>query len=112
VLTNAAEKTGSVIVKTRAAGAEEFTVSDPGLSWPAGVYSLSHVALPFAPDDPIYGSLPAAERAFGLQIGAVEPRGERGLLAVPASQLTRLRSNPFFPYVQQRLMELVSQSPD
>jgi len=108
VVTNAAEAATSVVVRTRAAGSEEFAVSDPGLSWPAGVYSLSHVALPFPPDDPIYGWMPASEGAFGLQIGAVEPRGERGLLAVPADQLTRLRSNPFFPYVEQRLIELAT----
>jgi hypothetical protein len=70
------------------------------------------VALTFPPDDPIYGSRPPEEGAFGLQIGAFEPRGERGLLIVPASQLTRLRSNPFFPYVEQRLVELVGGVPE
>jgi hypothetical protein len=106
VLTNVEEETDAVVVRTRAAGTKEFVASDPGLVWPPGVYSLSHVALPFPSDDPIYGSLPATEGAFGLQLGAIEPRGERGLLAVPAAALTRLRSNPFFPYIEQRLLEL------
>lgn len=33
-----------------------------GLEWPAGVLSLSHVALPFPPDDPLYGRYPPADR--------------------------------------------------
>lgn len=28
------------------------------LAWPTGVISLSHVALPFPPDDPLYGQRP------------------------------------------------------
>jgi len=106
VLSNADEEADALEVWSRDAGESEFVVSDPGLEWPPGVYSLSHVAVPFSPDDPIYGSLPPGEGAFGFQLGAIEPRGERGLLAVPAAALTRLRSNPFFPYIEQRLIEL------
>jgi alpha-beta hydrolase superfamily lysophospholipase len=112
VLNNVSDASDAVVVRTRAAGAKAFDSTDPGLAWPPGVYSLSHVALTFPPDDPIYGSRPPEEGAFGLQIGAFEPRGERGLLIVPASQLTRLRSNPFFPYVEQRLVELVGGVPE
>jgi len=35
----------------------------------------------------------------------VEPRGERDLLAVPIDLFTRLRYNPFFPYIERRLVE-------
>ena len=59
--------------------------------------------MPFPPDDPIYGSQPDPENLFGVQLGTLEPRGERGLLAVSTDQLTRLRSNPFFSYIEQRL---------
>jgi hypothetical protein len=45
------------------------------LSWPANVFSLSHVALPFPPDDPLYGY--AAERTSRhVQLGRIEVRGE------------------------------------
>ena len=40
-----------------------------------------------------------------LRVALEEPRGERGLLSVSAAHLTRLRCNPFFPYVERRLME-------
>jgi len=75
-------------------------------SWPLSVYSLSHVALPFSPDDPIYGlETPASE---GLpSLGALALRGERGALAIPAGEQLRLRSNPFFGYVMQRILEAV-----
>ena len=47
----------------------------------------------------------------GAAIGSVEPRGERGLLAVPVDTLMRLRSNPFFSYVEQRVLEFIGCQP-
>jgi hypothetical protein len=78
-----------------------------GLRWPDGVYSLSHVALPFPADDWVYGRPPAGAVGHGVQLGQVEARGERALLRVPAAQLLRLRANPFFAYVEERLVEVV-----
>jgi hypothetical protein len=75
------------------------------MAWPRGVYSLSHVAIPFAPDDPVYGSS-GNERKNGYQglpLGALQPRGETRVLTVPLSQLMRLRHNPFYAYVEQRV---------
>lgn len=66
-------------------------------TWPATVFSLSHVALPFPPDDPLYG-----EDAL---LGAVNPRGERGVLLIPEANLMRLRHNPFFEYLAQEAIE-------
>jgi alpha-beta hydrolase superfamily lysophospholipase len=106
VLSNRDDGSPAVVERTRAAGETEFVVSETGLEWPRGVYSLSHVAVPFPPDDPVYGSNPSRDAVFGVQLGTLEARGERGLLAVSASHLTRLRSNPFFPYVERRLAEL------
>ena len=76
------------------------------LSWPAEVYSLSHVALPFPETDPLYGAKPGGQ---GLHIGLVSPRGELGILSVPAKNLMRLRYNPFYPYLQQRVLSFLSQ---
>jgi hypothetical protein len=76
-----------------------------GLAWPPRVFSLSHVALPFPPDDPVYGLTPPPGREATL--GSVEARGERGVLVVPQELLMRLRSNPFFPYLAARLTEFV-----
>ncbi len=76
------------------------------LSWPRGIYSLSHVALPFATDDSIYGSNPGAQA--GIHIGLLVSRGERGVLNVSATDMLRLRYNPFYSYIEQRTVEFIS----
>lgn len=105
VLTNISGTSDALEEWSRAAGTETVRVTELDLAWPRGVYSLSHVAVPFPPDDPIYGTDPDPDALYGVRLGTLEPRGERGLLAVPAEQLTRLRCNPFFAYVEQRLIE-------
>ena len=56
-------------------------------------------------------SAEVAERAttagedFGIHLGAIAVRGERGLLITSQDALTRLLSNPFFPYVLERIDE-------
>ncbi len=76
---------------------------DPGLAWPKSVYSLAHVALPFAPSDPVYGGEPTA-RSPGIQLGAVALRGEKDTLWISAADMLRLRWNPFYPYLEQRVV--------
>ena len=71
------------------------------------MFSLSHTALPIAPDDPLYG----AERPPGstsVYLGRIELLGEQGLLAMPANALIRLRFNPFFSYEQQRIVQFLA----
>ena len=105
VISNIDETTDALEEWSRPSGATEGDVTYLDLAWPRGFYSLSHVAVPFPPDDPIYGSHPDPDQLFGVQLGTLEPRGERGLLAVSSAQLTRLRSNPFFGYVERRLID-------
>ena len=60
----------------------EFAEDDRlGLSWPTGVISLSHVALPVSPDDPLYGRRPPEDEDV-LFLGEMAMRGERGLLSL------------------------------
>jgi hypothetical protein len=84
-------------------GGGEPTLEPLGLAWPPEVYSLSHIALPFPPDDPLYGSAPDTELGGGLRLGLLAPRGERGLLTVPAEQWMRLGCNPFFGDLERRV---------
>ena len=85
--------------------AVEATVSDPGLAWPDGLYSLSHIAVPFRPDDSLYGTEPAPDGSgSAYRIGNVHLRGERGVLAIPATDQLRLRWNPFYPYLEKRVL--------
>jgi hypothetical protein len=63
------------------------------------------VAIPFAPDDPVYGASDDPQGPYqGLPLGALRPRGETRLLTAPLSQLIRLRHNPFFTYLEQRVV--------
>ena len=84
-----------------------------GLSYPAGIFSLSHLAIPIPPDDPLYGTEPdpSNRTEFGLNLGALDARGERGALIVDQDFLTRLPSNPFFPYLLARLDEGIEAPP-
>jgi alpha-beta hydrolase superfamily lysophospholipase len=74
-------------------------------SWPQQIFSLSHVALPFPPDDPLYGYevTVAPGHARHVQLGRVQVHGENGVLRVPDWVLTRQRSNPFHGYMIERI---------
>ncbi|MGA0562562.1 alpha/beta fold hydrolase [Ancylobacter sp. VNQ12] len=98
-------ETGSdeVLERSVAAGQSEETQRPLGLFYPRDVYSLSHVALPFPASDGLYGYDPDPKDDFGLQLGAMAIRGERGALIVNLDALVRMSSNPFFPYMQQRI---------
>ena len=44
---------------------------------------------------------------FGINLGAMATRGERGALIVSLDSLLRMTSNPFFPYLLGRIEEAV-----
>ncbi|MCU0952621.1 MAG: hypothetical protein MUC68_16605 [Burkholderiaceae bacterium] len=97
----------AVDVAPGGASPDAAAMPEPVLRWPADVVSLSHVALPFRPDDPVYGVLPGSG-ANGLpSLGALALRGEEGALQFPLGSLTRLRSNPFWPLIEQQVQALV-----
>ena len=82
-----------------------------GLADPPGVYSLSHVALPFPISDSLYGMQPDPAENFGVNLGAIAPRGERGTLIISMDALLRMSSNPFFPYMIERIEEGIPATP-
>lgn len=94
LVTNQSVETGAVEARTRAAGGEDFVALPLQASWPADVYSLSHVAIPFRESDEWYGA--------NAPFSAVAPRGDQAILQVPLGRLMRLRYNPFFDYVAER----------
>lgn len=77
------------------------------LTWPSGVFSLSHVSLPFPPDDPLYG-YESREDTGHVQLGRIEAHGEIGVLQIPNWMLTRQRSNPFHAYLLERVDDFVA----
>ncbi|MCC4832031.1 alpha/beta fold hydrolase [Shewanella sp. 10N.7] len=72
------------------------------LAWPLGVYSLSHVALPFPELDPLYGPHYQKQNPH-IQIGQAIFKGERGLFGIPAAEMLRQKWNPFYPYMIEQM---------
>lgn len=101
----ATEADGTVAARRTPAGAREATVAPLALAWPRDVFSLSHVALPFPPQDGLYGAEPDPRDDFGVRLGAVAVRGERGVLVIGLDAFARVTSNPFFPYVLDRVTQ-------
>jgi alpha-beta hydrolase superfamily lysophospholipase len=100
---------GQVALRQMAAGETEPTIHPTGMAWPRDVFSLSHVALPFPPEDGLYGAQPEPGDNFGLRLGALALRGERGVLVIGLDSFARVTSNPFFPYIVDRLSEALPQ---
>lgn len=75
------------------------------MAWPHHIYSLSHVALPFPPNDSLYGV--TQENNHTLKIGQLESKGEKGLLNIPASDMLRLRYNPFYQNMQNKMIRFI-----
>jgi alpha-beta hydrolase superfamily lysophospholipase len=111
IIANAADGSSEVVERVIEAGAATVQERPLGLSFPSGVFSLSHVALPFPPSDGLYGFDPDPADDFGIRLGAVAPRGEVGALIVSLDTLLRMSSNPFFPYLLARIEEGIGSAP-
>jgi alpha-beta hydrolase superfamily lysophospholipase len=94
--------TPQVMIHRRPANQTEIEVTDSGMAWPDGLFSLSHIALPFPPSDPIYGSGDGGEK---ITLGNLALRGERGAVRIPPGEMLRQRWNPFYPWLAQRAHE-------
>ncbi len=103
LITNVAADTLEVMARTVAPGATEFQDAPLGLAWPAQIFSLSHIALPFPADDPVYGVDPPPSPSASIALGRLSPRGEKAVLTVPTETLMRMSWNPFFPYIASRI---------
>lgn len=89
------------------AGSVEEKIRPLDLAIPDYVYSLSHVALPFPMNDPLYGVLPPEDpnEKYGVQLGSIAVRGERGALIVSLDALLWMSANPLFTYMIERIEE-------
>lgn len=107
VITNASADRNDVVEQVTEAGATTQQTRELPFSFPPGIFSLSHVALPFPLTDGLYGLTPDKSENFGVNLGALAPRGERGVLIVNLDSLLRVSSNPFFPYLTDRIAEVM-----
>lgn len=107
VIANATPAELNMVERVIPAGETAETVRALDLSYPLQIFSLSHVALPFPMNDPLYGLTPdpGTETEFGVSLGTITARGERGALVVNLDSLFRIASNPFFPYLLERVEE-------
>ena len=106
IVANTSEQDRSVLVR-RLMPDGGVSVRETNLQWPETLVSLSHVAMPFAPDDPVYGLNPGSGRDGIPSIGSWLFRGENGAVTVSLGSLTRPRSNPFWPLIEEDLAALV-----
>ncbi len=103
VVTNQNPDSDQVEARVTPAGSTEVSTRPLGLAYPNDVYSLSHVAIPFPLTDGLYGLTPDPMDNFGIRLGDIAARGEYGALIVNVDMLLRMSSNPFFPYLLERL---------
>lgn len=103
LITNESPDSTAVVARSKPALSAATAVEPLGLGWPGGVISLSHIALPFPPDDPLYGR-ERPENTDLVFLGQIAVHGERGLLLLPADWLLRLRHNPFYPFVESQII--------
>jgi alpha-beta hydrolase superfamily lysophospholipase len=111
VITNADIANGEEVERTIDAGTLDERDHPLGFTYPAGLFSLSHVALPFPMSDSLYGLTPDSTENFGVNLGALAARGERNVLIASLDSLLRVSSNPFFPYMKKRIEEGIDSSP-
>lgn len=110
LITNQSEESLELVARHQPALSAQTTRTEPlGLSWPAGVISLSHVALTFPPDDPLYGRRPPDNEDL-LFLGQMGIQGERGLLVFSSDFLMRLRHNPFYGYLESTTLAWLGKS--
>ena len=104
VIGNRSAGSSEVVAWTREAGSRESVPIATGLAWPGNVFSLGHLAIPTPIDDPMYGLTPRARSNEPyLPLGRGAPSGESGALLIPLGQFARIRSNPFFPVIVDRI---------
>ncbi|MGC6098022.1 alpha/beta hydrolase [Enterobacter quasiroggenkampii] len=103
IITNASEHSFSTVAKIIPAGRTQETVVPLAQSWPQDVYSLSHVAVPFPPDDDLYGREPGVKNRYGISLGTIALWGETSVLSVGKEALMRVTSNPFYDFMQERI---------
>jgi alpha-beta hydrolase superfamily lysophospholipase len=105
LVTNEHSESTVVVARRKPPFSAEPAKTEPlNLSWPRGVISLSHVALPFPPEDPLYGQGPPGKEDV-IFLGQMALQGERGLLKIPSDFLMRLRYNPFYAFLETQVLE-------
>jgi alpha-beta hydrolase superfamily lysophospholipase len=112
VIANASPDSSHTVARSVDAGQVETHVTPLDIEYPQDIFSLSHVAIPFPVTDALYGIAPNDEENFNENLGTLAPRGERGTLILTLDSMFRIASNPFFPYLLERIDEGIGKLPN
>jgi len=105
LVTNEHADSPTVVARRQPPFSAEIQEVEPlGTAWPPSVLSLSHVALPIPPDDPLYGERPPGNEDL-LFLGQMAVLGERGMFLLSSDWLLRIRHNPFYAYLETAILE-------
>ncbi|WP_419194324.1 alpha/beta hydrolase [Novipirellula herctigrandis] len=107
VLRNSNPESRQVLVQTRDGESWEEQTTD--MYWPESIVSLSHIAVPIPSDDRIYGTSEATADT-GLSLGSLTLRGEPSALLLSSSLFVRCRHNPFYRFMEDRVVGWLSQT--
>ncbi|MHC4907308.1 MAG: hypothetical protein ACYTBW_03480, partial [Planctomycetota bacterium] len=77
IITNKDADSKEIIARIQDENAATFNEVPLKMSWPDGIYSLSHLAIPFPMDDPLYGTDSVKPHSRHIQLGSINMRGER-----------------------------------
>ena len=111
-MTNASPDTAEMVARTTEAGGADEQSRPLGVSYPAGSSPCRTSPCSSRRATPSTEVQPDPSEDFGVNLGAMAARGERGALIVSLDALLRLSSNPFFPYLLERIDEcLVAPGP-
>ena len=105
LLSNTNMESDQLSLKTRQHG--RWTEQPLQATWPRGTVSLSHVAVPVPPSDTVYGQGSADDR---LPLGTIQMRAEPNALMVPSSLFARSRHNPFYDFMEHRVINWLRES--
>ncbi|MGS2873046.1 alpha/beta hydrolase [Enterobacter huaxiensis] len=103
VITNARTDSFETVAKITPAESTQEQILPLQVAYPQDVYSLSHVAVPFPPDDDLYGRDPEVKNRYGISLGTIALWGETSVLSVGKEALMRVTSNPFYGYMVERI---------
>lgn len=107
IVTNKDTDSIELIARIRELKSNIFTEVELDLAWPVHIYSLSHLAIPTPANDILYGIDPGDDNK--LHLGSIDLRGERDILLISPRNLMRLRSNPFFDFITDRIGTIISE---
>jgi alpha-beta hydrolase superfamily lysophospholipase len=102
------QKSDSEQISIQSRDGETWIERASNLSWPKGIVSLSHIAVPISPDDRVYGTAQATADT-GLSLGSISMRGEPAALLISDAIFVRCRYNPFYKMMEDHVVDWLSE---